>query len=54
MMSRRTRILLALVGLALVVASLAALSFAWAPVDVLSEQTPLAPTLFTLPPGGGP
>lgn len=46
--------ILALVGLALVLASLAALSFAWGAADVLSDRVPLAPTLFTLPAGGGP
>ena len=50
-MSRRTRILLALIGIALVAASLAALSFAWTPVEILADQAPVAPTLFILPPG---
>ncbi len=53
-MSRRTRIILALIGLLLVVISIAALSFAFAPANVLHETTPIAPTLFTLPPGGLP
>ncbi len=53
-MSRRMRVLLVLIGLALVVISLAALSFAWAPVDILRDQAPVAPTLFVLPGGGAP
>ena len=53
-MTRRTRIILALIGLLLVLISLTALSYAWSPVDALREQVPIAPTLLTLPPGGGP
>ena len=53
-MSRRTRIILVIIGLALVGISLAALSYALAPVGTLREATPLAPTLFTLPPAGLP
>jgi len=48
------RLVLALIGLALVLVSLAALSFAWGTTDILSDQAPLAPTLFTLPAGSGP
>ncbi len=46
--------ILALVGLALVLASLAALSFAWGTAEILGDRVPLAPTLFTLPAGGLP
>ncbi len=53
-MSRRTRIILALIGLLLVAISIAALSFAFAPAGVLHETAPIAPTLLTLPPGGVP
>jgi hypothetical protein len=53
-MSRRTRIILAVVGLLLVGISIAALSYAFIPAGVLREATPIAPTLFTLPPGGLP
>lgn len=52
-MSRRTRILIALVGLLLLVISAAALSYAYAPVSRLSDQTPVIPTLLTVVPGGG-
>jgi hypothetical protein len=54
MMSRRTRLILLLVGLLLLAIALAALSFAWSPVRVLTDQAPIAPTLFVLPPGGSP
>lgn len=53
-MSRRTRTLLVIAGLLLVGISIAALVYALAPVEVLRESTPLAPTLFTLPAGGAP
>ncbi len=53
-MSRRTRIILAVIGLLLVGISLAALSYAFAPSGVLHEATRIAPTLFTLPAGGAP
>jgi hypothetical protein len=53
-MSRRTRILLAVIGLLLLGISLAALSYAFAPAGVLRETTPIIPTLLTLPPGGVP
>ena len=53
-MSRRMRLLLMLLGLVLVMISLAALSFAWMPVDIFHEQAPVAPTLFVLPGGGAP
>lgn len=52
-MSRRKRIILASIGLLLLVFALAALSYAWSPVEMLSEQAPIAPTLLTLPAGGG-
>jgi hypothetical protein len=53
-MSRRTRIILILAGLLLLAVSFAALSYAYAPSNVLRDATPLAPTLFTLPAGGAP
>lgn len=53
MMYNRVRIALVLVGLLLLVISLAALAFAWVPVDVISDRAPVAPTLFVLP-GGSP
>ncbi len=52
-MSRRTRIILILLGLLLAV-SFVAFSYAYAPSNVLRDSTPLAPTLFTLPAGGVP
>ncbi len=53
-MSRRTRMILVCSGLLLVGISLAALTYALTPAGVMREATPLAPTLFTLPPGGVP
>jgi len=53
-MSQRTRIFLTIIGLLLLAVSIAALSFALAPARVLHEATQIAPTLFTLPPGGVP
>ncbi len=53
-MSRRTRVILAIIGLLLVGLSVAALSYAFAPTGMLHDATPVAPTLFTLPPGGVP
>lgn len=52
-MSRRKRIILVLIALALLAVSLVALSYAFAPVQVINEQAPIAPTLLTLPAGGG-
>ena len=52
-MSRRKRMTLALIGLLLLAFALAALTYAFSPAVVLSEQAPIAPTLLTLPPGGG-
>lgn len=51
--SRRKRIILVLIALALLAVSLVALSYAFAPVQVINEQAPIAPTLLTLPAGGG-
>jgi len=48
------RIFLVIAGLLVIGISLAALVYAFAPVEVLHESTPLAPTLFTLPAGGAP
>jgi hypothetical protein len=53
-MTPRVRRFLVLIGLLLVTASLAALFYAFAPVETFTLQTPIAPTLFTLPPGGAP
>lgn len=52
-MSWRMRLLFVLVGFALVVFSLAALSFAWMPESLERDRAPVAPTLFVLP-GDGP
>ncbi len=53
-MSRKTRILIALLGLALVCLSLAALGYAYRSAETLRGGATLAPTLFTLPVGGMP
>lgn len=53
-MSRRTRIFLTILGLLLLVISIAALTYALTPAQVLRNSAPIAPTLFTLPPGGVP
>ncbi len=53
-MSRRMRTIFVIAGLLLVGISIVALVYAFVPVDVLRESTPLAPTLFTLPAGGAP
>jgi hypothetical protein len=53
-MSRRLRATLIIIGLLLVGISLAALMYALFPPAVLHDATPLAPTLFALPPGGAP
>jgi hypothetical protein len=52
-MTRRTRIILALIGLLLVGISVAALSYAFAPAQIMHASAPLAPTLLAVPPGGG-
>jgi type II secretory pathway component PulL len=51
-MSQRWRLTLALVGLIVVMLSLAALAYAMWPIETTSEQFRPAPTLFTPPPGG--
>ena len=48
-MSRRTGIALVILGLAVVVLSLAALAYAFWPVNSLTQQAPLVPTLFVSP-----
>jgi hypothetical protein len=53
-MTRRKRMILALIGLALLAISAAALFYAFGPIPTLSEQTPLLPTLLALPPGSAP
>jgi hypothetical protein len=53
-MSQRMRIFLTLIGLLLLAISIAALAYAFIPARVIQDATPIAPTLFTLPPGGVP
>jgi len=53
-MNRRKRMILVLIGLALLAISAAALLYAFGPISTLSEQTPVLPTLLTLPPGTAP
>lgn len=53
-MRKRTRIILAILGLLLLAAALAAFSYAFAQPVTVNEVSPLAPTLFTLPAGGAP
>ncbi|MBN2147541.1 MAG: hypothetical protein JW726_09135 [Anaerolineales bacterium] len=48
-MSRSARIALVLIGLALVLCSLTALAFAFWPLQEISTQATLAPTLLTPP-----
>lgn len=52
-MTRRTRLILLLAGLVLVLLAIAALWFALQPDSVLRETIRLSPTLFE-PPGGQP
>lgn len=47
--SRNIRIAFFVLGLAIVLCSLAALLFAYGPVQALVDQVPLAPTLFSPP-----
>jgi hypothetical protein len=54
MITWRLRLILVAVGVLLVAISLTALIFAWSPVEVLGDRAPIAPTLFSLPPGGNP
>ncbi len=51
-MTRKTRAIMVLIGLLIVLFAMAALAYALTPVEALREQAPIAPTLFTLPPGG--
>lgn len=53
-MSRRTRVVILVLGLALVLISLVALSYAFQSTETMRGAATLAPTLFTLPPGGLP
>lgn len=48
-MNRNIRLVLLVLGLLIIVCSLAALAFAFIPVEIISERTPLAPTLFAPP-----
>ena len=49
LMTIRWRLTLLILGLTIVCVSLAALVYAAWPLELLREQTPLAPTLFTPP-----
>lgn len=51
-MTQRWRFVLALMGLIVIVFSLAALTYAMWPIETTREQFRPAPTLFTPPPGG--
>jgi hypothetical protein len=51
-MTRRTRALLAALGMLLLIAALALLIYALSPNPFLRSVFPIAPTLFA-PPGGG-
>ncbi len=46
---RNLRLLLIVLGLMILLCSLAALAYAYWPVEVLREQAPLSPTLFAPP-----
>jgi hypothetical protein len=52
-MPRTLRMIFLVIGLALVCVSLAALVYALAPIDTLSQQATLVPTLL-VPPGAAP
>ena len=47
LLPRNLRLSLIVLGVALMLCSLAALFYAFAPVDTLVETVPLAPTLFS-------
>ena len=53
-MPRKTRAILVLLGLLIIMFAITALAYAFLPGETLREQAPIAPTLFTLPPGGAP
>jgi len=48
-MNRNLRLAIFVIGLVVVLCSLAALAYAYWPVETLSEQVPIAPTLFSPP-----
>lgn len=48
-MSPRTRLMIGIIGITIVLCSLVALAFAFWPEGVLEEQIRLAPTLLTPP-----
>lgn len=49
LLSRNLRLSLIVLGVALMLCSLAALLYAFAPVQTLVEHSPLVPTLFSPP-----
>jgi hypothetical protein len=48
-MHRNFRLVFFVLGLLIIICSLAALAFAFGAVEMISEITPLAPTLFAPP-----
>lgn len=48
-MSRRVRVVLAIAGLVIVLCSLVTLGFAFGPIQHLSDQATVAPTMFAPP-----
>ena len=48
-MTRNLRLLLFVIGVVILLCSLAALAYAYWPVEALLEQVPIAPTLFSPP-----
>ncbi len=49
MRSRNLRLVIIVLGVAILLCSLSALAYALWPAGTLVEQTPLVPTLFTVP-----
>lgn len=48
-MSPRARTILAIVGAIIIVVAIAALVYAFTPIQTVREQIPIAPTLFAPP-----
>ena len=48
-LTRNLRLFLLVLGAAVLLCSLIALAYAFAPIEMLLEQAPLAPTLFSPP-----